>query len=336
MQFKSVTDLNDDVFCWLASIPRDVDLVVGIPRSGMLPATLLALHLHTPLASVTDYINGRTMHSGQRLGSHPRLSLDDPGVTVLVVDDSVYRGQQMKETRRRIQARPIKNRVLYGATYVAPGAEHFVDLYYKVVPVPRVFEWHLMNHEILSRACVDIDGVLCRNPTDGENDDGTAYEKFLHTVDPLLLPRKPIMCLITNRHEKYRSVTEEWLQRHGIMYERLIMMDTTMEARRKDNQHAEFKANAYVDTHAELFIESSREQALSIARLAGKPVYCAESSELIPPSKRSASYVVAQARESRDRIKQLLVSALQSPAEVLSELPQRLRKYLFGIKQHNR
>lgn len=337
MQFKSVTNLNNDVFRWLASIPRDVDLVVGVPRSGMLPATLLALHLHTPLASVSDYINERTMHSGQRLGSHPSLTLDDPDVTVLVVDDSVYRGQQMTDTKRRIQqAHPIKNRVLYGATYVAPGAEHFVDLYYEVVPVPRVFEWHLMNHEILSRACVDIDGVLCRDPTEEENNDGMAYQSFLRTVDPLLLPRKPIMCLVTGRHEKYRSVTEEWLKRHGIAYDRLIMMDYPAEARCTTNEYAESKADAYVDTNAELFIESSREQALSIARLAGKPVYCAESSEMIPPSKRSVSYVAAQARESTDRIKQFFLSALQSPGEVLSDLPQRLRKYLFDIKQHNR
>lgn len=322
MQFKSIADLNNDVFRWLASIPRDVDLVVGVPRSGMLPATLLALHLHTPLASVSDYTNERTMHSGQRLGAHPNLSLDDPDVTVLVVDDSVYRGRQMTETKRRIQARPVENKVLYSATYVAPGAEHFVDLHYEVVPVPRVFEWHLMNHEILSRACVDIDGVLCRDPTEEENDDGVTYRRFLRTVDPLLLPRKPIMCLVTCRLEKYRFATEEWLRRCNIAYDRLIMMDyPTMEARRAANQHAEFKADAYVDTNAELFIESSREQAVRIARSAGKPVYCTESSEMIPPNKRSASYVTAQARKSKNRIKQFILSAFRSPGRHLANSP---------------
>jgi len=270
MYFKNIDSLGRDTSQWLPSIPQGIDLVVGVPRSGMLPATLLALHLHTPLASVADYLNERTMGSGPRLGAHFSFSLDDVNITVLVVDDSVYSGRQMIDTKRRIRARGVENNVFYCAPYVTPGTGHFVDLYYEVIPQPRIFEWNIMHHDVLSQACVDIDGVLCRVPTNEENDDGAAYQTFLRTVEPLFLPKQPIRALVTNRLEEYRTPTEAWLDRYGIEYDHLIMMDyPTMEAQRKANRYAEHKAEACVATKAKLFIESSPEQAIGIARHAG-------------------------------------------------------------------
>ena len=64
MQFKSVADLSDDIVRWLPRLPRDIDLVVGIPRSGMLPATLIALHMQKPLAAVKTYLDEQSMCSG--------------------------------------------------------------------------------------------------------------------------------------------------------------------------------------------------------------------------------------------------------------------------------
>ena len=49
MNYRSVADLNDDVIAGLPLIPADVELVVGIPRSGLLAGTLVALALNVPL-----------------------------------------------------------------------------------------------------------------------------------------------------------------------------------------------------------------------------------------------------------------------------------------------
>jgi len=42
-----------------------------------------------------------------------------------------------------------------------------------------VFEWNALHHSNPERFCVDIDGVLCRDPTEAENDDGESYLEFL-------------------------------------------------------------------------------------------------------------------------------------------------------------
>lgn len=49
MNYRSISDLNQIILKRLYIIPRDIDLVVGIPRSGMFPANLLALYLNRPV-----------------------------------------------------------------------------------------------------------------------------------------------------------------------------------------------------------------------------------------------------------------------------------------------
>jgi uncharacterized HAD superfamily protein len=75
-----------------------------------------------------------------------------------------------------------------------------------------------MHHgHLLKYCCVDIDGVLCLDPTDCQNDDGAAYEKFLEEAVPMLAPTRPIGALVTSRLEKYRGLTEKWLAKHVII-----------------------------------------------------------------------------------------------------------------------
>jgi orotate phosphoribosyltransferase len=300
----------------------------------MIPASLLALHLHVPIATVSGYLDERILDSGPRLGAHQRFSLNDANVTVLVVDDSVYSGRQMNEVKGRIQARGIQNNVLFAAPYVAPGTEEFVDYYCESIPQPRVFEWNVMHHEILSEACVDIDGVLCRDPTSTENDDGSAYQTFINTVEPLFQPRKPIRALVTCRLDKYRAPTEAWLDRCGIEYDQLIMMDyPTMKARRKASRHAEYKAKAYRETKAKLFVESSPHQAMRIAREAGMPVYCVSTRELITPDKLSVEYAKAQTRSYWDRAMKWFGRTWKSPSEVPRWLLSKIRGNVVEMKE---
>ena len=84
--------------------------------------------------------------------------------------------------------------------------------------MPRVFEWNLMHGTVLANSCVDIDGVLCLDPTDEENDDGECYARFLRDTPALLLPTAPVAWLVTSRLEKYRKQTAEWLARHEVRY----------------------------------------------------------------------------------------------------------------------
>jgi hypothetical protein len=47
-----------------------------------------------------------------------------------------------------------------------------VDYYFENVPLPRYFQWNILNHTTLEKACFDIDGA---DPLPEQNDDGEKY-----------------------------------------------------------------------------------------------------------------------------------------------------------------
>jgi orotate phosphoribosyltransferase len=170
--------------------------------------------------------------------------------------------------------------------YMAPEArlDGHVDMYREIVSMPRVFEWNLMHGTVLSNSCMDIDGVLCIDPTNEENDDAHEYLRFLRDTPALLLPSAPVGWLVTSRLEKYRAQTEEWLARHKVRFGELRMMQyPDMAARRAARAYAQFKADIYMETGAWLFIESDAAVAVQIAQLSGKSVFCTETREMLAP-----------------------------------------------------
>ena len=52
MNYRSISDLNNVILQRLHILPRDFDLIVGVPRSGMMPANLLALYLNKPFTDI--------------------------------------------------------------------------------------------------------------------------------------------------------------------------------------------------------------------------------------------------------------------------------------------
>lgn len=315
INYRSVTSLNQDVFTWLQKLPKDIDVIVGIPRSGLLAANLLALYMNKPLTDVDGLLNGRVMHAGARFGSETKELLSTPR-RVLVVDDSVNSGIQMREVKRRIEASKLPHEISYAAVYVKPGSQNAVDYFYQLLPANRFFEWNVFHRWRMDGFCVDIDGVLCRDPTEQENDDGEMYQQFIRNVEPWVVLSKTVGWLVTCRLEKYRRLTEEWLAKHGIKYNHLVMMNLPdKETRLRSASHARYKAEVYNKSNASLFIESSIRQSREIERLSGKPVYCVESREMINPRFVSRNY---------HRSRRFLKLLSQNPAEALRLLKRRL------------
>ncbi|WP_435074288.1 orotate phosphoribosyltransferase [Halorubrum sp. HHNYT27] len=291
MQYRSVADLNEAARRFVQDHSLDVDLVVGIPRSGLLAANMLCLYLDVPMTDVDRFCEGRLMDTGARDDANRSFGDID---SVLVVDDSVKSGRQMTETRNRLDELDLPFDISYGAIYISPQGHDYVDYWGEVVSAPRVFEWNLIHHPVLQYSCVDIDGVLCRDPTPEENDDGERYRAFLSDVEPNVVPNQQIGHLVTSRLETYRPETERWLDEHGIRYDTLTMMDLpSKQARQERGNHARHKANAYESTDAPLFIESDPRQAAAITERTGKPVFCYETKEMIQPgrAKRTARTV---------------------------------------------
>ncbi|MFD2137622.1 hypothetical protein ACFSLT_24910 [Novosphingobium resinovorum] len=141
----------------------------------------------------------------------------------------------MQEARAKLAH--LDCRITFAAVYGVPGKSGGADFVFETVPEPRVFEWNVLHHPIVSRSCFDIDGVLCVDPTERENDDGARYLNFLASAVPLHRPRREIAMLVTSRLEKYRAPTEDWLDRHGVRYGQLRMLDLPDAAARRACGH---------------------------------------------------------------------------------------------------
>ena len=278
MHYRNVTDLNNIILRKLSILPRDFDLIIGIPRSGMLPANLLALYLNLPYTDIHSFVNGHIYQAGERSRF---FNLKDMK-KILVVDDSVASGTAMDRSRQTLRDAEKKFEMKYCAVYMVPGKEKTVDYYFEMVPLPRFFQWNILNHSALEKACFDIDGVLSVDPDEEDNDDGERYVRFLLNAAPLFIPGSRIGTIVTSRLEKYRKETEEWLRNNNIKYNELVMLDMPdMKARQKAGNHAEHKAKTYMSKPYVLFIESDVRQAAEINRISGKPVLCTANFQMI-------------------------------------------------------
>jgi uncharacterized HAD superfamily protein len=271
---KSVADLNAAIMANIHRLDRgQFDIVCGIPRSGMLPATILATQLQLPLATVESLTRGIVYgRSGVRMNVAPPR--------VLLVDDTVNHGRAMAQAVKALRgkATSILRFCVFGPYR---GIEGLVDIFCETVPGPRAFEWNMQKHRRLSRWGFDMDGVLCRDPTKDENDDGRRYIEFMRSAEPMFVPRRPIGHVVTCRLEKYRNETENWLRGKGIEFGALHMMPFASKAERMAHGgRGAWKAGIVKESGAEFFIESCPKQAGIIAREAAIPVWCTRTQAL--------------------------------------------------------
>ncbi|GAL65896.1 biotin carboxylase [Jejuia pallidilutea] len=100
MNYRSINDLNETILRKLHVIPRDIDLVVGVPRSGMLPANLLALYLNLPYTDIHSFIKGFVYKAGARKQFFEASEYKN----ILVVDDSIASGSALAECKKKFRA----------------------------------------------------------------------------------------------------------------------------------------------------------------------------------------------------------------------------------------
>lgn len=278
LSVRSYADMANVVAANLHRIDRSrFDVVVGIPRSGMLPAAMIATHLQLPLADVRGYAAG-IVHG-------PSGKPASAGRRVLLVDDSCNKGRAMARAAALLPKGAKATRLaVFGPYQIEPTS--VCDVWFEVVHGPRVFAWNMAKHRRLSRWGFDFDGVLCRDPDKAENDDGPRYGAFLSGAEPILLPRRPIGHIVTCRIEKYRGETEAWLRRHGVRFGALHMMPFASKAERMAAMKVDaggrggWKARIIRELGVEMFVESCPKQAAIIAREAAVPVWCTRSQAL--------------------------------------------------------
>lgn len=277
IDYRSITDMNNVIIRNLYKFPHDIDLIVGIPRSGMLPANLLALYMNKPFTDIDSFIEGKVYSSGER-GKFINRNITNK---VIIVDDSISSGGAMEKAMHKLEPVLSSYEIKYAAIFATVQGTKKVDIWCETIDYPRVFQWNMFHHkDILPFTCMDIDGVLCQNPP--IDDDGEQYINYITHAKPYFVPTVKVDTLVSCRLEKYRPQTETWLAEHNIHYNQLIMLDLPdKETRTKWGKHGIFKGEIYKNSKNYFFIESSLNEAKDICRVSGKQVYCTENFEMI-------------------------------------------------------
>lgn len=284
VSYITYAKLAQDCQLLIKSLPRSVVLdlvgVLGIPRSGLLPATMIANHFHLPVIDSYSFVR----FSYQFSLSGRRVHGQSQGRTVLVVDDSIYAGTSMNQALDvLLENSPGDIRYVSAAIYRCPEKKAEVDYHARDVAKPRYFQWNLMQHPDMGRFMLDMDGVICYDPPRREED----YEDFAPVLGgalPLHLPAYAAHSICTMRLDKYRSLTQDWLSKHNVRYGQLIMSEAaTVQERRKNVDYGHWKGQRYKESDAQLFIESEPNQAIGIAYHSRKPVICLGNHEIYQP-----------------------------------------------------
>lgn len=288
MNYRSVRQLSSLVARNLSKIPEGIEAIVGIPRSGMLVADLLGLHLSLPIVSLGTVCAGGRIEVGKRLhysAEDTSNFLQQPR-KLLVVDDSCGTGGALKSAKRLLSdlQQVVKHEYSYLVAYTNDAGKRWTDIWLEQIEKPRAFEWNWVSNAFLRTACIDIDGVLCRDPTKKECDEesgGVQYRKFLLGVPLLRRLRQPLGTLVTSRLERWRPETEQWLAKQKIAYTRLVMMPFKTVRERKAYGHARYKANQLKKHKGCVFVESAWKQAVAIHKITKRPVLCTENMEML-------------------------------------------------------
>ena len=258
----------------LELVPRlpVVRAVVGVARSGIIPASVLATHLGAELHSL-DNRTGEIVE----MGRGRRFEREKPTGCVLLVDDSIYSGFAMRRAVGSVH-RHFGEAPKTVAIYARPIAADRVDFCAQRSEC-HWFEWNLFNHPLIEHWAFDLDGVLCRDFLPDEDDDGERYLAALESMQPThRRPRKPVT-IITARLERYREPTMDWLTCCGVRIERLVMGPWATKQERESSDVWGWKAEALVRCGKRAYVESSRYGAEIIHRLTRCPVVCTDTGE---------------------------------------------------------
>ena len=234
--------------------------IAGVCRSGVLPATSIALSLGVDLYEAnTDGL--RLLSGGVRRTStiHGERRIDNG--PIIIVDDSTCSGYACDRLKHL-------NAPFY-TVYGGGVGKHKVDGYVVPLELPHFFEWNLLHNGIVMTGCkaaFDMDGVFCEDcPVECDND-GDRYLDWMRRVQPLNWSIEyEVPLIITARREVYREQTLDWLHRHGIRVKELVMFPGTFEERGKTDI-GQWKAEQARHRDCKLFVESSCLQSVTIAR----------------------------------------------------------------------
>jgi len=241
-------------FEWAKILPHDVDVVVGIPRLGIVSASIASVYLGKSLATV-DQLLTKKDSKGKSIEFKK----------ILLVDDSISTGNTIMQAKNKIETQFSKVDIVLAAPYVSIRNAEAIQ-YKWVVGDEMFFESDLSEHP-KDNIGYDIDGVLCEDPPKDAPD--SVLAEFYKNAKPKFTPSYNIRLIASGRFEKYRKITEEWLARNGIHYDVLVM-------RANEADSIEVKVKAIRMYKPFMFFESTIIEAKAIFAQTACRVLCFE------------------------------------------------------------
>lgn len=262
IRFKSYGDLGRDITKNFVKFSGDWDLVVGIPRSGMVPAYMIALALNVNCTDISSWVNNYPLKKGMTRGLKNEITSPWEAKKVLIVDDSIMSGNSLKS---EIEALPdwLSDRASTLAVYSSKPFRKDVDIILEFLPHPRAFEWNIFHHKVISRSCVSLEGMIRK----GELNSNKADLSFRY------IPSGVIDTIVSCQNESSRHEVESLLANSGISYRDLIMADSKANVKSLESI-VRYKVEKFKASSTEMFIEDDSDQARLICREAKKPVFC--------------------------------------------------------------
>ena len=278
-QMVTFEDLTRQTLALARQLPSNLSGILGVARKGMLPASILAARLHLPLGEAESYCTHGFFTPGDRT---PLYEVAGP---ILVVDDGVGSGKTIAEMVASLRNCRPHEQFLSASVYVTDVKNPGVDYWASPISPMQVQETEFFNTFSAQSFAVDLDGVICENPSvDFEDENEDWWREHFLKVAPLYLPRLvPVRAIVTSRLEKNRKVTEDWLDRWGVKYSELVMHPASTAKERDTNpcSHGIRKGNWFRQSNASLFVESHEDQAKQIVDVSGKLVFCTATQRLM-------------------------------------------------------
>lgn len=279
LEWISTQDLAEDALKLVQYVDPDTCGIIGVPRSGLIPAAIVATHCHLPLFELTR-TGIRELGAGSRGG---KWKVPYQNRKYLLIDDSSHNGGAM------LRARNVLNgvNVTYAAVYTL--TPETVDVYSRILDQVHIFDWNIFNNYILRGGAIDPrlrgegfmmdwDGILSPDTTFRHTDkEEQRVIEWIQNVRPMRwIPRfSEIPYVVSFRLEKHRKYHEEWLNRWNIRVNNLVLHKASTFAERDSHfSVAEHKGKRFKETACTIFVESCPKQSKIIAEVSGKPVLC--------------------------------------------------------------
>lgn len=158
MVYISQNELNNCIKNNLYKIPNDIDLIVANPRSGIIPATIIALLKNLPICDISIFHNNHIYEYGSTKNNNFINNIDD-SKRILIVEDSSYSGDSVNKIRNEIPDK-YKDKCTILTIYVNERTKNLSDIYFEEINSNRIFEWNLFHHKYLNYSALELNVIF--------------------------------------------------------------------------------------------------------------------------------------------------------------------------------